>query len=125
MDLNDFGHERTSWLALTGPLQGVEILIVYASPSVSTEFRRRLRSLGIWNDDGVVAGRERQYLVEFCKTYVRDWKGATRGGEAVPYQAEPMATILWEVRSQNDLVHRAIAQEESFFGNGSGGSMPS
>lgn len=135
MDLNDFGGERLTWIPLTGPFEGIEIQIAYASPAVAVEFSRRLRSLGIWKD-GIVPGRERQYLVEFCKTYVRNWRcgvhkdetcpdGCTirprRGSEPVPYQPEPMATLMWEARSLNDELHKAIGREEDFFGNASGG----
>ena len=120
---------RTSWLKLSGPLDGVEVLVQYASPVEGEKFRRRMRSFGIMRDvkngtEEIAEGRTRDYLVQFCQTYVKDWKGVTtkESGEPAPYSAEKLADVMGAVGSAFREIHAAIGREESFFGNGGDGS---
>jgi len=118
---------RTNWIALAAPLSGVEVLIQYASPNDSERFRRRLRQTGITKagETEPTDGRWPDYLREFCKTFIKDWRGVTakRGdAEDAPYDSDKMAEILGAVGSAFREIHEAIGREHDFFesaGNGS------
>lgn len=125
----DNGAPRTSWLRLSGPLDGAELLIRYAEPEAGQKFRSRMRSVGIMkaNREGgedVAPGRERDYIVAFVAHYVSDWRGVVtvKDGPAAPYDAERVVGWMATIGSTFYEVHQAVGQEERFFGKGVGGS---
>lgn len=122
-DLKDIDGERQRWLKLSGPLAGGELFLKYASPREGEKFRRRLQNLGILRptkDGGqeIAQGRDGDYLIEFCKFYVLDWRQITINGVAEPYTPERLANILAQVGSALREVTEATAREEGFFENG-------
>lgn len=126
LDLLD-QENREHWFQLPFPLRGMEVLVRYASPEYGEKFRRHLLTRGIHMQAGeksiLVPGRDQDYVLEFCKFYVQDWKGATRGenGPDAPYSPEALAKVLLKVHSAFEAVTGFISQEEAYFSeNGSG-----
>lgn len=105
---------------MTGPLEGVELLIRYASPECQKEFRRLLMTRGIMRParDGREAeinqGRERDYCSAFAHHFVRDWRGDIRPPQA-PYDADKMGAVLFSVTSAVNYLHEQIGNEPLFF----------
>jgi hypothetical protein len=104
---------------LSGPLAGVEVLVQYASPADGEKFRRKMRSLGIFRETEVADGRAQDYLVEFCKAYVKDWRGdVSRGGEPVQYEPESLARVMGAIGSALQEITEAVGRQDAFFASG-------
>jgi len=122
VDLDSLGGVRTQWVALTGPVAGVEILVQYMSPDEGDRFLRRMRDRGMLQSDGsVVGGRMLDYWTEFCKTFVKDIRGDVRG----TYDPAQLARAMLAVGSVLHEVKEAVANQDIFFANGGDGSTSS
>lgn len=125
LDLLD-QENREHWFSLSGPATGVDLLVRYASPSYGEKFRRTLLQKQInipVGDKTVLAqGRDADYVLEFCRHYIVDWKGVGRSdNQTMPYSPEACTRLLLAVRSAFEAVTNFIGQEEMFFSsNGSG-----
>ena len=117
--LEELGQERKAWIALTGPAEGVEVLVKYASPEQRTRFGRKMIQRGLMRHgkDGrieSVPGREKEYAQEFARFYIEDWRGAIQP-EGVAYDSEKMAAVLMAISSVGERVLQAIEDETLFF----------
>jgi hypothetical protein len=126
-NLDMLDQTREHWFSLSGPAQGVELLCRYASPAYGEKFRRTLlqKQIHIMVGDKTIlaTGRDADYVLEFCRHYIADWKGVSRGsdGKAEPYSPEACTRLLLALRSAFESVAGFIAQEEMYFSsNGSG-----
>jgi hypothetical protein len=127
INLDDFGGVKTRWVALSGPLTGVEVLVQYASPEEGDRFRRRMRSHGILRDSGEIAdGRMLDHWTEFCSTFVKDWRGdVSRGGKPAEYSPKDLALVMLAVGSALREITEAVARQDAFFANGDSSSIAS
>lgn len=125
-NLESLDQDREQWFSLGGPLKGVDLKVRYASPSYGEKFRRLLLQKQIYKQtregNELVPGRDADYILEFCRHYVTDWRGVVNGeGKAATYRPEDLTRVLKEVGSALLAVSEFISQEEMFFtSNGSG-----
>src|SRR5580765_1136290 len=96
-DTRTVGQRRTRWIALDGHLEGVEIMVLLASPAESQKFRNDLVNKGILPVGGLstqpVMGREDDYYYEVANKYVLDWRGKIEP-EGTRYDARLMGFAI-------------------------------
>lgn len=126
LDLDMLGQERTKWHPLTGALQGVEMLIRYASPGEGERFRQQMIREGILRntrDAGIDinVGRSKDYFREWAKKWVLDWRGDVKP-EGTKYTPELLGQVLDQYRPAHTQLNVATLEEEGFFD--SNGTQP-
>lgn len=129
LDLDDAKRPKTRWIPFDGHLAGVEILVQFHGTEETQKFRSRLESDGIvrvTKDDPlkVSPGRELAFFRAMAARYVLDWRGDIRP-EGAAYSAEKMGDVLAAYPRAFEVLMKAVADENGFFGDGSTGSMPS
>jgi len=121
LDLSKVDEERSTWITLTGPLEGIELEVKHVGPGLREQFRQRMVKAQILKpgQDGhqCAQGKERQWYTALAKLYILDWRGPIKLGddEDVPYSPELMGTVFFAYRAAWEEVEKAIEEEERFF----------